>query len=83
MRLGDKSVPVMDVTNLTLILVDEKFKRKIYVEFTVVDIPLLCNTLLEPLILNNHGAIISMEYLYLKLPAIKGIAVAKGSQKSA
>lgn len=73
----------MDITNLTIILMDKKFKREIYVEFAKVDIPLSCNTILEPLILSNHGVIISMECVCLKLPTIESIAVARENQKSA
>lgn len=36
--LGDKLVSVVGITNLTVVIGDEKFKRKIYVEFIVADI---------------------------------------------
>lgn len=81
--LGDKSMPVMGVTNLTVILGDENFKREIYAEFTVVNIPLSYNAILGCPILNKHGVVINMEYLCLKLPAIGGITFARGRQKSA
>lgn len=36
--LDDKLVLVAVITNLTVVIGDEKFKRDIYVEFTVADI---------------------------------------------
>lgn len=65
MGLDDKSVLVMGVINLTIVLGNEKFKREIYVEFAVVDIPLSYNPILGRPILNNYGVIINMEYLCL------------------
>lgn len=78
--LGDKLVPVIGVTNLIVVVGDEKFKREIYTEFTVVDIPLSYNSILGWPILNNYRIIFNMEYLCLKLPIEGGIAVARGSQ---
>lgn len=75
-------MPVMSVTNLTLVLGDEKYKREIYTELAVVDIPLSYNLILGRSILNNYGVIINMEYLCLKLPAIRGITIARRSEKS-
>lgn len=77
--LGDKSVLVLGIMNLTIFLRDKKFKRDIYVEFAVVNIPLSYNAILGRTILNNHGVIIHMKYLCLKLPAIGGIVVVRGN----
>lgn len=77
--LRDKSVLVLGIMNLTIFLRDKKFKRDIYVEFAVVNIPLSYNAILGRTILNNHGVIIHMKYLCLKLPAIGGIVVVRGN----
>lgn len=45
----------------------------------VVDIPLSYNAILGRPILNNHGVVINMELLYLKLLAIGGTTMAKRS----
>lgn len=63
MGLGDKSIPVMGFTNLTILLGDEQFKREIYAEFVVVDISLSYNATVGQPILNNHGMITNMSYL--------------------
>lgn len=52
-------------------------------KFAIVDIPLFYNAIIGRPILNNYRAIISMVMLCLKMPAVRGIVVAKGSQKSA
>lgn len=44
--LGDKSVPILRITNLTIFLGDKQFKREIYSEFAVVDIPISYNMIL-------------------------------------
>lgn len=44
--LGDKSVPVLGVMNLTILMRNEQFKREIDPEFAVVDIHLLYNAIL-------------------------------------
>lgn len=79
MGLGDKSVPIIGITNLTIFLRDEKYKREIYTEFMVADIPLSYNVILGQSIFNNHGVIINMEYLCLKLQTMRSIEVARGS----
>lgn len=81
--LDDKLVLVAVITNLTVVIGDEKFKRDIYVEFTVADILLSYDAIFRWPILNNNGIIINIEYLCLKLPTVDGIAVARGSQKLA
>lgn len=49
MGLRDKSMLVIGVTNLTILLGDEQFKREIYAKFAIVDIPLLYNMILDNL----------------------------------
>ncbi len=43
--LGDKTIPVVGTINLIVGLGDETFRRSIYEEFMVVDIPLLYNVI--------------------------------------
>lgn len=83
MGLGKKSILVVGVTNLTIVIRDGKFKKEIYAKFAVVDISLSYNAIFGQPILNNNGIIISVEYLCLKILAVRGIIVAKRSQKSA
>lgn len=60
---------VLDTVNLPLILGDEKYKREVYAEFSVVEITLAYNVILKQPILNFHEIIINIDYLCLKLPA--------------
>lgn len=59
LELSDKSVPVISVTNLTMVVGEEKCKRDICVEFRVVDIPLSYNFIFGWSIFNNYGMIIN------------------------
>lgn len=83
MGLEDKTMVVLDTVNLPLVLGDEKHKWKVYTEFTMVDIPLAYNVILELSILNCHGIVINMDFLWLMFLALGGVAVVWGSQKSA
>lgn len=60
MGLGDKTVAVLGTINLPLVLRNKKYKRKIYVEFVVLDIPLAYNVILGSLVLNYYGIVINM-----------------------
>lgn len=53
-----------------------------YAKFAVVDNPMSYNTILRRPILNNYEVVINMEVICLKLPAIRGITVARSNQKS-
>ncbi|KAG8635557.1 hypothetical protein MANES_16G047550v8 [Manihot esculenta] len=56
--LGDKTVAVLGTINLSLVLGDDKYKQKLYAEFTVVDIPLAYNVILGCPVLNCHCIVI-------------------------
>lgn len=71
------------MVNLSLILRDKKYERKMYVEFEVVHRPLAYNVILGRSILSNHDILIYMGLLCLKMPTPSGIAIMRGSQKSA
>ncbi|KAG8662283.1 hypothetical protein MANES_01G082850v8 [Manihot esculenta] len=73
--LRDKIVAVLSTINLPLVLGDERYRREIYAEFAVVDIPFAYNVILGHPILNCHGVIINMGAMYLKLLAPRDIAV--------
>lgn len=77
--LGDKTMAIMGIINLPLVLGDEKHKRKLYAEFTVVDIPLSYNVILGCLVLNCHAIVINMSAMCLKLLALGGLVVVLGS----
>ncbi|KAJ9187121.1 hypothetical protein P3X46_002615 [Hevea brasiliensis] len=62
--LSDKIVPVAGTTNLIVVLGDKAFKRSIYTEFFVVDIPLSYNLILGRLILNGNNILINMDCKY-------------------
>ncbi|KAJ9177089.1 hypothetical protein P3X46_012341 [Hevea brasiliensis] len=81
--LGDKIVPIVGTTNLIMTLGDEAFKRSIYAKFTIMDIPLSYNVILGRAILNSNNILINMDYLFMKLLALGGITVLRGSQKLA
>ncbi|KAG8650351.1 hypothetical protein MANES_07G030402v8 [Manihot esculenta] len=61
--LEDKTVAVLGTINLPLVLGDEKYKRELYAEFTVVDILFVYNVILNRPALNCHGIVINMEKL--------------------
>lgn len=73
--LGDKTVAVLGTINLPLVLRNKKYKRKIYVEFVVLDIPLAYNVILGSLVLNYYGIVINMGSLCWKLPVPSGLTV--------
>lgn len=54
--LGDKLVLMAGVTNLIVVIKREKFKREIYVEFAVIDIPLLYNAIFSDTYLTIMGS---------------------------
>ncbi|OAY29052.2 hypothetical protein MANES_15G107550v8 [Manihot esculenta] len=66
--LGDKIVAVMGTISLPLVLGDEKYRRELYAEFMMIDIPLTYNMILGCSILNYHGIVINMGAMYIKLP---------------
>ncbi|XP_021631828.1 uncharacterized protein LOC110629220 [Manihot esculenta] len=81
--LRDKIIVVLCTINLPLVLGDEKYKRKLYAEFIVVDIPFVYNLILDRLVLNCYGIVINMSAICLKLPALRGIAVVRGNPRLA
>ncbi|KAG8635744.1 hypothetical protein MANES_16G059350v8 [Manihot esculenta] len=76
-------MPVLGTINLPLVLGDEKHKRELYAEFAVINISLAYNVILGHSVLNCHGIVIKMGAMCLKLPALGGLAVVRGNQKSA
>lgn len=81
--LEDKTVAFLGTINLPLVLRNEKYKWELYAEFAMVDISLTYNIILNRSVLNCHRIIINMGALYLKLLVLRGLAIVRGSQKSA
>ncbi|KAJ9134944.1 hypothetical protein P3X46_032180, partial [Hevea brasiliensis] len=81
--LGDKTMPIAGATNLMTTLGDETFKWSICTEFIIVNIPLSYNVILGRLILNGNNILINMDCLCMKLLALGGLTIVRGSQKLA
>lgn len=72
---------VLGTINLPLVLGDEKHRRELYAEFTVVDIPLEYNVILGHPVLNCNDIVINMGDMCLKLSAPEGLVVVRGNSK--
>ncbi|KAG8635625.1 hypothetical protein MANES_16G049870v8 [Manihot esculenta] len=81
--LGDKIMVVLETINLPLVLGDEKYRRELYVEFAVVDIPFAYNVILSLPNLNYHSIILKLGAMCLKLPALGGIVMVRGNPRLA
>ncbi|KAJ9159283.1 hypothetical protein P3X46_024798 [Hevea brasiliensis] len=81
--LSNKTISLLGTINLIVVLGDEGYKRKIYIEFMVIDILLSYNIMLGRLIVNDNGIVISMHWLCMKLSTPGGTTMVQGSQKSA